>query len=93
MALVNRVSRFGSPATNNPQDNSYQTSLFEERAGSLSTLSGFSSNNAGKVPGTFVPLSSVEEPTTTTTTTSTTSTTTTEEPTTTTSTTTTTTTV
>lgn len=75
MALINKASRLGSPATENPLNNSYQTSLFEEKAGSLSTFVGFQAGSNGRVPGGA--LESTSMPTTTTTTTSTTTTTTT----------------
>lgn len=74
MALANRTSRLGSPATSDPLNNSYQTSLFEERAGSLSTLSGFQANNNGVVPSDGVALPTATPTTTTTSTTTTTTT-------------------
>jgi len=77
MALSNKSSRFASPATENPLNNSYQTSLFEEKAGSLSAYAGFEANNNGMVPGGTLEYTSPPVPTTTTTTTTTTSTTTT----------------
>ena len=56
MALINRVSsRFGSPATRDANNRSYQTALFAERVNLLAALAGFSSNNTGKVPNSSGP--------------------------------------
>lgn len=75
MALANRRSRFQTIATENPLDNSYQTALFTEKAGNLSSFSGFQANNKGVVPGTAAipPVAPTTTTTTSTTTTTTTS--------------------
>ncbi len=70
MSLLSKTSRLGTPATQNPLNSSYQTSLFEEKAGSLSTFTGFEATNNGVIPGGS--LRSTASPITTSTTTTTT---------------------
>jgi hypothetical protein len=72
MSLLSKTSRLGTPATQNPLNSSYQTSLFEEKAGSLSTFTSFEASNNGVVPGSS--LGSTPPTTTTTSTTTTTTT-------------------